>query len=228
MPITNIDQREPNTLNLEKIVSQINNTQIQRPGSEYLIPNKSCNIKENEHFLVIDITEYIVRSIIAKKISSKDIGDNHYCTYIENQYIKDVNMSTFQIWLERFYTEIHPLIDNIFRNPETNGYTYIVITNLNPGIAGYYSDSNNYPIDIHYQSNDANIVFIDIIASRSVSPVPSFAFDPTSNTCCAIILYFYYPSYKFYFVVVSSTYFSTQLNIVTVSSCCNSCQCYCG
>ncbi len=162
MPITNIDQREPNTLNLEKIVSQINNTQIQRPGSEYLIPNKSCNIKENENFLVIDITEYIVRSIIAKNISSKDIGDNRYCTYIENQYIKDVNMSTFQIWLERFYTEIHPLIDNIFRNPETNGYTYIVITNLNPGIAGYYSDSNNYPIDIHYQSNDANIVFIDI------------------------------------------------------------------
>ena len=161
-PITNIYEKESNTLNLEKLVNQINNTQVNTPGSEYLIPNKSCNIKENEKFLVVDISEYIVRPIIAKQISTRNIGDNRYCTYIENQYVKDVNISTFQIWLERFYSEIHPFIHNIFSNPKTDANTYIVITNLNSGIAGYYSDSNNYPIDIHYRSNDINIVFIDI------------------------------------------------------------------
>ena len=78
------------------------------------------------------------------------------------QYLKDVNLQFFKTSIEKFNLEIHPYLQNIFNNPEINPYIYIVITNLNPGLAGYYSDSNNYPFDIHYGSNDVDIIFIDI------------------------------------------------------------------
>ena len=127
-----------------------------------MIPNKKCEIEENEKFLVIDINEYIVRPIIAKQVITNDMKDSRYCWYIENQYIKHVNTELLELWIQKFNTEIHPIISNVFYNTDINPYTYVVITNLNPGIAGYYSDSNNYPINVHYGSNEVDVIFIDI------------------------------------------------------------------
>ena len=42
------------------LVNRLNNIQIQRPGSELLIPNKKCEIEENEKFLVIDINNILL------------------------------------------------------------------------------------------------------------------------------------------------------------------------
>ena len=160
--INNITKIEPSRLDLYNLVNRLNNIQIQRPGSEFLIPNKKCKTEENEKFLVIDINEYIVRPIIAKQVMSNDMKDSRYCWYIENQYIKHVNTELLELWIQKFNTEIHPIITNVFYNTDINPYTYVVITNLNPGIAGYYSDSNNYPINVHYGSNEVDIIFIDI------------------------------------------------------------------
>ena len=44
------------------------------------------------------------------------------------------------------------------------------------------------------------------IATRKVSPVPSFAFDPMFSVCCAILLYLYYPSNHCNLVVVQVIY----------------------
>ena len=160
--INNITKIEPSRLDLYNLVNRLNNIQIQRPGSEFLIPNKKCEIEENEKFLVIDINEYIVRPIIAKQVMSNDMKDSRYCWYIENQYVKHVNTELLELWIQKFNTEIHPIITNVFYNTDINPYIYVVITNLNPGIAGYYSDSNNYPINVHYGSNEVDIIFIDI------------------------------------------------------------------
>ena len=160
--INNITKIEPSRLDLYNLVNRLNNIQIQRPGSEFLIPNKKCKTEENEKFLVIDINEYIVRPIIAKQVMSNDMKDSRYCWYIENQYVKHVNTELLELWIQKFNTEIHPIITNVFYNTDINPYTYVVITNLNPGIAGYYSDSNNYPINVHYGSNEVDIIFIDI------------------------------------------------------------------
>ena len=160
--INNITKIEPSRLDLYNLVNRLNNIQIQRPGSELLIPNKKCEIEENEKFLVIDINEYIVRPIIAKQVMSNDMKDSRYCWYIENQYVKHVNTELLELWIQKFNTEIHPIITNVFYNTDINPYTYVVITNLNPGIAGYYSDSNNYPVNLHYGSNEVDIIFIDI------------------------------------------------------------------
>ena len=160
--INNITKIEPSRLDLYNLVNRLNNIQIQRPGSEFLIPNKKCKTEENEKFLVIDINEYIVRPIIAKQVMSNDMKDSRYCWYIENQYIKHVNTELLELWIQKFNTGIHPIITNVFYNTDINPYTYVVITNLNPGIAGYYSDSNNYPINVHYGSNEVDIIFIDI------------------------------------------------------------------
>tara|TARA_Y100001970_G_C14255243_1_gene874828 strand:+ start:252 stop:2291 length:2040 start_codon:yes stop_codon:yes gene_type:complete len=160
--INNITKIEPSRLDLYNLVNRLNNIQIQRPGSELLIPNKKCEIEENEKFLVIDINEYIVRPIIAKQVMSNDMKDSRYCWYIENQYVKHVNTELLELWIQKFNTEIHPIITNVFYNTDINPYIYVVITNLNPGIAGYYSDSNNYPVNLHYGSNEVDIIFIDI------------------------------------------------------------------
>ena len=160
--INNITKIEPSRLDLYNLVNRLNNIEIQRPGSEFLIPNKKCEIEENEKFLVIDINEYIVRPIIAKQVITNDMKDSRYCWYIENQYIKHVNTELLELWIQKFNTEIHPIISNVFYNTDINPYTYVVITNLNPGIAGYYSDSNNYPINVHYGSNEVDVIFIDI------------------------------------------------------------------
>ena len=160
--INNITKIEPSRLDLYNLVNRLNNIEIQRPGSEFLIPNKKCEIEENEKFLVIDINEYIVRPIIAKQVITNDMKDSRYCWYIENQYIKHVNTELLELWIQKFNTEIHPIITNVFYNTDINPYTYVVITNLNPGIAGYYSDSNNYPINVHYGSNEVDVIFIDI------------------------------------------------------------------
>ena len=160
--INNITKIQPSSLDLNNLINRINNIQINRPGSEFLIPNKKCEIKNNEKFLVIDINEYIVRPIIAKQVISKDLRDSRYCWYIENQYVKDVNTESLDQWIQKFNTDIQPFISNVFNKTAMNSYTYVVITNLNPGIAGYYSHSNNYPIDVHYGSNEVDIIFIDI------------------------------------------------------------------
>ena len=162
IPSDAINKIEPKSLDLNSLVDRINNIQINRPGSHFLIPNKNCAIQEDEKFLVIDINVHTVRPIITKQVAFDDLKDNHYCWYIENQYLKDVNLQFFKTSIEKFNLEIHPYLQNIFNNPEINPYIYIVITNLNPGLAGYYSDSNNYPFDIHYGSNDVDIIFIDI------------------------------------------------------------------
>ena len=160
--INNITKIEPSRLDLYNLINRLNNIEIQRPGSEFLIPNKKCKTEENEKFLVIDINEYIVRPIIAKQVMSNDMKDSRYCWYIENQYVKHVNTELLELWIQKFNTEIHPIITNVFYNTDINPYIYVVITNLNPGIAGYYSDSNNYPVNLHYGSNEVDIIFIDI------------------------------------------------------------------
>ena len=53
------------------------------------------------------------------------------------------------------------------------------------------------------------------MATRKVSPVPSLAFDPMFNVCCAI-LYVNYPSNNFDHVVVSVIYSASQSEISTV------------
>ena len=58
--INNITKIEPSRLDLYNLVNRLNNIEIQRPGSEFLIPNKKCEIDENEKFLVIDINDGLI------------------------------------------------------------------------------------------------------------------------------------------------------------------------
>ena len=156
-------------LDLKDFFERVNNIEILTPGSEILLPSKNCTKQENETFLVIDTKEYITRPILATQISSSDFRDDEikylntkYCWYIENQYIKDVNLENFNLSIEKFYEELLPQIYTWFEMTENIEPIYIVITKLNSGISGYYSDSNNHPIELHYRSNEINVIFLDI------------------------------------------------------------------
>lgn len=156
-------------LDLKNFFERVNNIEILTPGSEFLLPSKNCQKQEDEKFLVIDTKEYITRPILAKQISVSNFSDaeikylnTKYCWYIENQYIKDVNLKNFDNSIEKFYKELLPQIYTWFEIIENIEPIYIVITNLNSGISGYYSDSNNHPVELHYRSNEINVIFLDI------------------------------------------------------------------